>query len=61
LSGLPLSLLDRTRDLVDDGARRLPAVAPVGRAVSGGLAALAALVERPAASRRGDEGNPTHR
>ena len=61
LSGLPLSLLDRTRDVVDDGVRRLPAVAPAGRAVSAGLAALAGLVERTAPARRGDGGNPTHR
>ena len=61
LSGLPLSLLDRSRDLVDSGVRRLPAVAPVGRPLSTGLAALAGLVERSAAARRGDDGNPTHR
>src|SRR3954447_2662063 len=47
LSGLPLSLLDRTRDLVDDGVRRVPdRFAPAGRVVSEGLAGLAALVER---------------
>ena len=61
LSGLPLSLLDRSRDLVDSGVRRLPAVAPVGRALSAGLAALAGMVERTAPARRGDDGNPTHR
>jgi hemerythrin superfamily protein len=55
LSGLPLTVLDRSRDLVDAGARRGPAqLAPVGRAVSRGLAALAGLVERVPASRVGD-------
>jgi hemerythrin superfamily protein len=61
LSGLPLSLLDRSRDLVDDGVRRLPVAAPVGRALSAGLAALAGLVERTAPARRGDEATPTSR
>lgn len=61
LSGLPLSVLDRTRDVVDAVVRRLPAAAPAGRAVSRGLAALAGLVERLPASRRGDDGRPTHR
>jgi hemerythrin superfamily protein len=61
LSGLPLSLLDRTRDVVDDGVRRLPAVAPAGRAVSAGLAAIAGLVERTTPARRGDDGTPTSR
>jgi hemerythrin superfamily protein len=55
LSGLPLTVLDRTRDLVDAGARRAPEqLAPVGRAVSKGLAGLAGLVERMPLSRRGD-------
>ena len=61
LSGLPLSLLDRTRDAVDAAVRRVPAAAPVGRAVSTGLAALAGVVERLPAARRGDDENPTHR
>jgi hemerythrin superfamily protein len=56
LSGVPLTLLDRTRDLVDAGVRRAPEqVAPVGRAVSRGLAGLAGLVERIPASRAGDK------
>ncbi len=55
LSGLPLSLLDRTRDAVDAGVRRAPVrLAPAGRAVSRGLAALAGVVERTPPARRGD-------
>ncbi|MFD2090012.1 hemerythrin domain-containing protein [Blastococcus deserti] len=61
LSGLPLSLLDRTRDLVDAGVRRAPEqLVPVGKAVSTGLAGLAGLVERAPLSRRGDR-PPTSR
>jgi hemerythrin superfamily protein len=55
LSGLPLTLLDRTRDLVDAGVGRAPGrVAPIGRAVSRGLATVAGLVERVPLSRTGD-------
>lgn len=61
LAGLPLSLLDRSRDAIDARVRRSPAAAPAGRALSRGLAALAGVVERLPASRRGDDGNPTHR
>jgi hemerythrin superfamily protein len=61
LSGLPLTLLDRTRDLVDAGVRRGPAqLAPAGRALSRGLAGVAGLVERIPAARAGDE-PPTRR
>lgn len=61
LSGLPLSALDRARDLVDAGVRRAPAqLVPVGKTVSRVLAGLAGLVERVPASRRGD-GPPTAR
>jgi hemerythrin superfamily protein len=61
LSGLPLSLLDRTRDVVDAGVRRAPErLAPVGAAVSKGLAAVAGLVERMPPSRMGDQ-PPTSR
>lgn len=55
LSGLPLSLLDRTRDVVDAGVRRAPdRFVPVGRALSTGLAGLAGVVERVPLSRKGD-------
>ncbi|WP_104524053.1 hemerythrin domain-containing protein [Blastococcus atacamensis] len=61
LSGLPLSLIDRTRDLVDAGVRRAPErFVPAGRAVSKSLATVAAVVERVPLSRRGDE-PPTSR
>ncbi|WP_346620313.1 hemerythrin domain-containing protein [Blastococcus montanus] len=61
LSGLPLTLVDRTRDVVDAGVRRVPdRFAPVGRAVSQGLAAVAGVVERVPLARRGD-GPPTSR
>ena len=61
LSALPLSLLDRSRDAVDAGVRRAPArLVPVGEAVSRGLAAVAGLVERTPAARRGDR-PPTSR
>jgi hemerythrin superfamily protein len=61
LSALPLSVLDRSRDVVDAVVRRVPArVAPVGEVVSRGLAGLAALVERTPLARRGDR-PPTSR
>jgi hemerythrin superfamily protein len=61
LSALPLSLLDRTRDLVDTAARRAPdQLAPAARGASKGLAAVAGLVERIPAARRGDR-PPTSR
>ncbi|MGY1691095.1 hemerythrin domain-containing protein [Geodermatophilus sp. SYSU D01105] len=61
LSGLPLSLIDRTRDVVDAAVRRAPErLAPAGEAVSRGLAGVAGLVERVPLSRRGDE-PPTSR
>jgi hemerythrin superfamily protein len=61
LSGLPLTILDRTRDLVDAGVRRAPEhFAPTGRAVSRALAGLAGLVERVPLSRAGDR-TPTSR
>jgi hemerythrin superfamily protein len=61
LSGLPLSLIDRTRDVVDAGVRRVPdRFVPAGRAVSQGLAGLAGLVERVPLSRTGDR-PPTSR
>jgi hemerythrin superfamily protein len=61
LSGLPLSILDRTRDAVDAGVRRAPAqLAPAGVALSKSLASLAGLVERVPLSRTGDK-PPTSR
>ncbi|WP_029433619.1 hemerythrin domain-containing protein [Blastococcus sp. URHD0036] len=61
VSALPLSVLDRTRDLVDSGVRSCPArLAPVGEAVSRGLAGVAALAERTPPARHGDR-PPTHR
>jgi hemerythrin superfamily protein len=61
VSGLPLSLLDRTRDLVDRGVDRAPEqLAPAGRAVSRGLALLAGMVERTPLARKGDR-PPTDR
>ena len=61
LSALPLSLLDRSRDLVDQVVRRGPdRFAPAGRLVSRGLASVSALVERMPTSRRGDRA-PTSR
>jgi hemerythrin superfamily protein len=55
ISGLPLSLLDRSRDLIDRGVHRAPdRLAPAGQAVSRGLAALAGVVERMPVSRAGD-------
>jgi hemerythrin superfamily protein len=61
LSGLPLTVLDRTRDLLDAGVRRAPEpFVPAGTAVSRALAGLAGLVERMPPARRGD-GHPTSR
>jgi hemerythrin superfamily protein len=61
ISGLPLTLLDRSRDGVDAVARRTPEpVSAVARTVSRGLAGLAGVVERIPASRAGDQ-PPTSR
>ncbi|WP_299952579.1 hemerythrin domain-containing protein [uncultured Modestobacter sp.] len=62
VSGLPLSVLDRSRDLVDAGVQRAPErFAPVGETVSRGLAAAAGWVERVPLARRGDDGQSTSR
>jgi hemerythrin superfamily protein len=61
VSGLPLSVLDRSRDLVDAGVQRAPErLVPAGEAVSRGLAAVAGWVERVPLARRGDR-PPTSR
>jgi hypothetical protein len=61
VSGLPLSLLDRGRDLIDRGVDRAPdRLVPAGRAASRGLAALAGVVERIPVARTGDRA-PTSR
>jgi hemerythrin superfamily protein len=61
LAGLPLTVLDRTRDAVDVGVGRAPEpLVPVAAALSKGLAALAGLVERVPPARTGDR-PPTSR
>jgi hemerythrin superfamily protein len=61
LSGLPLSLLDRTRDVVDAVVQHAPGrLAPAGEAVSRGLATVAGWVEQVPLVRRGDR-PPTSR
>lgn len=60
VSALPLSAIDRTRDLVDRGVRRSPPViAEAGRRLSGALADLAGAVERLPAMRRGEDPSTT--
>jgi hypothetical protein len=55
LAAAPLSLLDRTRDLLDYLARRAPAgAAPSLRTASQSLAAAAGRVERLGPMRRGE-------
>ncbi|MCZ2821860.1 hemerythrin domain-containing protein [Modestobacter sp. VKM Ac-2977] len=62
LSGLPLTVLDRTRDLVDAGVQHAPTrIAPAGQALSRGLATVAGWVERVPPARRGDDGQSTSR
>ncbi len=61
VSGLPLSLIDRTRDLVDAGVQHAPErLAPAGETVSRALATVAGWVERVPPARRGDR-PPTSR
>jgi hemerythrin superfamily protein len=61
VSALPLTVLDRSRDLVDAGVQRAPGqLVPVGEAVSRGLAAVAGWVERVPLARRGER-PPTSR
>jgi hemerythrin superfamily protein len=55
LAALPLSALDRTRDLLDHAARRGPgSIASGARAASGALAAVAGAVERLPPLQRGE-------
>jgi hemerythrin superfamily protein len=61
VAALPLSVLDRSRDVVDAVVRRVPSpLAPLGQVVGRGLAGLAGLVERTPPARRGDR-PPTSR
>jgi len=60
LAAVPLTVLDRGRDVLDAGARRFPrAQGPASRA-SGGLARAAGRVERAGVLRRGEHPS-THR
>jgi hypothetical protein len=60
LAALPLTVLDRGRDLLEAGGRRFPQVhGPASRA-SGGLARAAGRVERAGVLRRGEHPS-THR
>ena len=55
LAALPLSAIDRSRDLLDHGARRAPgAVAPALQHASRALAAVAGRAERLGPFRRGE-------
>jgi hemerythrin superfamily protein len=55
LSGLPLTVLDRSRDVLDRTARSAPAVAAPLRALSGALALAAGAVEHLPPLRRGED------
>jgi hemerythrin superfamily protein len=56
LAALPLTLIDRSRDVLDRLARRAPRpVAPVAAGVSGGLRVAADAVERIAPLRHGED------
>ena len=58
LAALPLTVLDRSRDLLDAGGRRFPQVhGPASRA-STGLARAAGRVERTGLLRRGEHPSP---
>jgi hypothetical protein len=58
LSGLPLSLIDRSRDALDAFTGRAPAPAtPAAMAVSRRLAALSGALERLPALQRGEHAN----
>lgn len=55
LSGLPLTVLDRSRDRLDGVAGSGAAVAPAARGASRALAAVAGAVERLPPLRRGED------
>jgi Hemerythrin HHE cation binding domain len=55
LAALPLTVLDRGRDRLDDAARRWASVAPVATATSHTLANVAGWVEQLPALRRGED------
>jgi hypothetical protein len=56
VSALPLALLDRSRDILDDAVRRAPTtrLAPAAELLSRGLVAAAELVERFPLAQRGE-------
>jgi hemerythrin superfamily protein len=55
VSALPLAVLDRSRDVLDDAAGRVPEqLVPATRMLSRGLAAAAGLVERFPLAQRGE-------
>ena len=60
VSGLPLSVLDRSRDALDAAVRTVPPAAVVAQPLSRALAAVAGLVERTRPARTGDRA-ATHR
>jgi hemerythrin superfamily protein len=60
LAALPLTVLDRSRDLLEGGARRFPRVHGAASRASSGLARAAGRVERTGVLRRGEHPS-THR
>jgi hypothetical protein len=55
LSGLPLSALDRSRDVLDRAARSTPALGGRLRTASGALALVAGALEHLPPLRRGEQ------
>lgn len=60
LAALPLTVLDRSRDVLDTAAARSPRLAPRASRASGALAGAAGKVERWGVLHRGER-PPTHR
>jgi hypothetical protein len=60
LAALPLTVLDRSRDVLESGGRRFPHVHPQASRASDRLAAVAGRVERAGVLRRGEDPS-THR